>query len=144
MSQVHLFNNESLNVAIKTITDDNNILCMENLNLLKEIIETINTYKPRDRDMRHPTAKLIKRALADDQLIRKLEDVIGTFVDEVLEVETSFIGPPFPCEDEAHVNLIERRRLVSYNGSIFQFIDVIEWDEDYEIKTRAPCQQIRY
>ena len=70
---------------------------MESLNLSKEIIETINTYKPRDRAMRHPTAKLIKEAIAEDLMIRELEELTGTAVDEALDMEESFIGFPFPC-----------------------------------------------
>ena len=101
---------------------------MENLNLPKEIIETINTYKPRDRAMRHPTAKLIKEAIAEDLMIRRIEELTGTFVDEALDTEVSFIGFPFPCPHNEQVNLIDRLRLVSYNGSIFEFRDVVEWD----------------
>ena len=101
---------------------------MENLHLPKEIIETINTYKPRDRAMRHPTAKLIKEAIAEDPMIRRLEELTGTFVDEALDTEVSFIGLPFPCPHNEQVNLIDRLRLVSYNGSIFEFRDVVEWD----------------
>ena len=101
---------------------------MENLNLPKEIIETINTYKPRDRAMRHPTAKLIKKAIEEDLLIRELEELTGTFVNYALDIEESFIGFPFPCPQNAQVNLIDRLRLVSYDGSIFQFRDVVEWE----------------
>ena len=110
---------------------------MENLNLHKEIIETINTYKPRDRAMRHPTAKLIKEAIEEDLMIRELEELTGTVVDEALDTEVSFIGFPFPCPHNAHVNLIDRLRLVSYNGSIFQFRDVVEWEgvKETEIET---------
>ena len=108
---------------------------MENLNLHKEIIETINTYKPRDRAMRHPTAKLIKEAIIEDLMIRELEELTGTVVDEALDMEESFIGFPFPCPHNAQVNLIDRLRLVSYNGSIFQFRDVVEWDGSKENQT---------
>ena len=101
---------------------------MENLNLPKEITEAINTYKPRDMAMRHPTAKLIKEAIAEDLMIRRIEELTGTFVDEALDIEESFVGFPFPCPLNAQVNLIERRRLISYNGLNFQFIDVVEWD----------------
>ena len=101
---------------------------MENLNLPKEIIETVNTYKPRDSAMRHPTAKLIKKAIEEDLLIRELEELTGTFVNYALDIEESFVGFPFPCPLNAQVNLIERRRLISYNGLNFQFIDVVEWD----------------
>ncbi len=87
-----------------------------------------NTDKPRDSAMRHPTAKLIKEAIAEDQMIRKLEELTGTFVDEALDMEESFIGFPFPCPHNEQVNLIDRLRLVSYNGSIFQFRDVVEWE----------------
>ena len=110
---------------------------MENLNLSKEIIETINTYKPRDRAMRHPTAKLIKEAIAEDLMIRELEELTGTVVDEALDMEESFIGLPFPSPHNAQVNLIDRLRLVSYNGSIFQFRDVVEWDGVKENQTEA-------
>ena len=103
---------------------------MENLNLPKEIIETINTYKPRDRAMRHPTAKLIKKAIEEDLLIRELEELTGTIVDEALDTSVSFVGAPFPCPLNAQVNLIDRLKLVSYNGSIFQFRDVVEWEGD--------------
>ena len=101
---------------------------MENLKIPKEIIETINTYKPCDRAMRHPTAKLIKEAIAEDLMIRRIEELTWTFVDEALDIEESFIGFPFPCPHNEQVNLIDRLRLVSYNGSIFQFRDVVEWD----------------
>ena len=100
---------------------------MENLNLPLEITET--AYMPRDRDMRHPTAKLIKEAILDGEMIRKLEEITGTCVDEALDTEESLIGVPYPCPRNAKVNLIDRLRLVSYNGSIFQFRDVIEWEE---------------
>ena len=98
------------------------------MNLPKEIIETINTEKPRDRAMRHPTAKLIKEAIAEDLMIRRLEELTGTFVDEALDMEESFIGFPFPCPHNEQVNLINRLMLVSYNDSIFEFRDVVEWD----------------
>ena len=101
---------------------------MESFNLPKEITETITAYMPRDREMRHPTAKRTKEAILDDLFIRKLEELTGTFVDEALDIEESFIGFPFPCPHNAQVNLIDRLRLVSYNGSIFQFRDVIEWE----------------
>ena len=107
---------------------------MENLNLPKEIIETIKSYKQRDRAMRHPTAKLIKEALVDDLLIRELEELTGTNVDEALDITTSFVGFPFPCPHNEQVNLIDRLRLVSYNGSIFQFRDVVEWEGSEENK----------
>ena len=101
---------------------------MENWNLPKEISETINAYMPRDRERRHPTAKLIKEAITEDRMIRKLEEFTGTIVSERLDIEESFVGFPFPCPLNAQVNLIERRRLISYNGLNFQFIDVVEWD----------------
>ena len=101
---------------------------MENRNLPKEISEAINAYMPRDRERRHPTAKLIKKAIEEDLLIRELEELTGTFVDEALDTEVSFIGFPFPCPHNEQVNLIDRLRLVSYNGSIFEFRDVVEWD----------------
>ena len=87
-----------------------------------------NDRKTCDRAMRHPTAKLIKEAIAEDLMIRKLEELTGTVADEALDMEESFIGFPFPCPHNAQVNLIDRLRLVSYNGSIFQFRDVVEWD----------------
>ena len=87
-----------------------------------------NADKPRDSAMRHPTAKLIKQAIADDLMIQKLEELTGTVVVEALEMEESFIGFPFPCRLNAQLNLIDRLRLVSYNGSIVQFRDVVEWD----------------
>ena len=101
---------------------------MENLNLPLEITEAITAYKPRDRNMRHPTAKLIKEAILDGEMIQQLEVLTGTCIDEALDVETSLIGVPYPCPHNAQVNLIDRLRLVSYNGSIFQFRDAIEWD----------------
>ena len=78
--------------------------------------------------MRHPTAKIIKEAILDDLLIRKLEELTGTIVDEALDTEVSFVGVPFPRPYNSQVNLIDRLRLVSYNGSIFQFRDVVEWE----------------
>ena len=48
---------------------------MESLNLPKEIAEAIAACVPCDRDMRHPTAKLVEEAILDDLLIRKLEDL---------------------------------------------------------------------
>ena len=101
---------------------------MDNLNLPLEITEAITAYVPRDRDMRHPTAKLIKEAIPDDLVVRKLEELTGTCVDEALDIEESFICVPYPCPRNAQVNSIDRLRLVSYNGSIFQFRDVVEWD----------------
>ena len=101
---------------------------MESFNLPEEITEAITAYMPRDRDMRHPTAKLIKEAITEDRMIRKLEEFTGTIVSERLDIEESFVGFPFPCPLNAQVNLIERRRLISYNGLNFQFIDVVEWD----------------
>ena len=101
---------------------------MENLNLPKEITEAVTAHMPRDRERRHPTAKLIKEAIAEDLMIRKLEELTGTLVDEELDMEESFIGFPSPCPHNAHVNLIDRLRLVSYNGSIFEFRDVIVWE----------------
>ena len=103
-------------------------MCIENLNLPLEIIESITAYIPRDRDMRHPTAKLTQEAILDDLLIRKLEELTGTCVDEALDIEESFISVPYPCTHNAQVNLIDRLKLVSYNGSVFQFRDVIEWE----------------
>jgi hypothetical protein len=70
----------------------------------------------------------MKEAIAEDLMIRKLEELTGTFVDESLDMEESFVGVPFPCPHNAHVYLIDRVRLVSYNGLIFQFRDVVEWD----------------
>ena len=87
-----------------------------------------NDRKTCDRAMRHPTAKLIKEAIAEDLMIRRIEELTGTFVDEALDMEESFVGFPFPSPLNAQVNLIERRRLISYNGLNFQFIDVVEWD----------------
>ena len=110
---------------------------MESRNLPKEISETINAYMPRDRERRHPTAKLIKKAIEEDLLIRELEELTGTFVNYALDIEESFIGFPFPCQQNAQVNLIDRLRLVSYNGSIFQFRDVVEWDRVKENQTEA-------
>ena len=78
--------------------------------------------------MRHPTAKLIEQAIAEDLMIRRLEELTGTFVDEALDMEESFVGVPFPCPYNAQVNLIDRLRLVSYHGSIFEFRDVVDWD----------------
>ncbi len=80
--------------------------------------------------MRHPTAKLIKEAIAEDLMMRRLEELTGTIVDDALDMEESFVGVPFPCPLNAQVYLIDRLRLVSYNGSIFQFRDVVEWDRD--------------
>ena len=94
-----------------------------------------NDRKTCDRAMRHPTAKLIKEAIAEDLMILKLEELTGTVVDEALDMEESFICFPFPCPHNAQVNLIDRLRLVSYNGSIFQFRDVVEWDGAKENQT---------
>ena len=93
-------------------------------------MENLNTDKPRDRARRHPTAKLIKEAIAEDLMIRRIEELTGTIVDEALDTEVSFVGVPFPCPHNAQVNLIDRLRLVSYNGSIFQLRDVVEWEGD--------------
>ncbi len=80
--------------------------------------------------MRHPTAKLIKEAIAEDLMIRRIEELTGTIVDEALDTEVSFVGVPFPCPLNAQVYLVDRLKLVSYNGSIFQFRDVVEWEGD--------------
>ena len=101
---------------------------MENLNQPLEITEAITACMPRVRDMRHPTAKLIKEAILYDLLVRKLEELTGTCVDEALDIEESFISAPYPCPRNAQVNLVDRLRLVSYSGSVFQFRDVIEWE----------------
>jgi hypothetical protein len=94
-----------------------------------------NDRKTCDRAMRHPTAKLIKEAIAEDLMIRRIEELTGTVVDEALDTEVSFIGFPFPCPHNTQVNLIDRLRLVSYKGSIFQFRDVVEWDGSKENQT---------
>ena len=101
---------------------------MESKNLPKEITEAITTYMPRDRDMRHPTAKLIKDAIIDDLMVRRLEELTGTCVDEELDMVESFIGVPFPCPQNAQRYLIERLRIVSCKGSFFQFSDVVDWE----------------
>ena len=103
-------------------------MCMESIDLPKEITEAITAYMPRDRDMRHQTAKLIKEAILDDLLVRKLEELTGTCVDEALDIEESFISAPYPCPHNAQVNLVDRLTPVSYNGSIFQLRDAIEWE----------------
>ena len=72
--------------------------------------------------------KAYKKTIMDDLMVRKVEELTGTIVDEALDITESFIGFPFPCPHNEQVNLINRLRLVSYNGSIFEFREVVEWD----------------
>ena len=82
-----------------------------------------------DRQMRSPTARLIKLAVANQGIIHEVERMFGCQFDN-LDFDEQYIGTPYPSSYNEHILVIKRIVQIEVGDSMLQFIDEIEHDED--------------